>query len=132
MTRKDATIDYEQLARRAWEVRSNARILGRTAVGCVVLGASGKLYAGCNIEHQFRSHDIHAETNAISTMISSGERRAVVVMVAAERERFTPCGACMDWIFEFGGPDCEVAWQPNPDGRIVIMTAHELMPFYPR
>ena len=41
-------------------------------------------------------------------MVAAGDGHAVTVFIAAERERFTPCGACLDWIFELGGAECVV------------------------
>lgn len=121
-----------ELAAAAWAVRANARILGSTAVGASVLGADGTIYSGCNVEHRFRSHDVHAEVNAIGTMVAAGETRLLAVLVAAERERFTPCGACLDWIFEFGHGECAVAVQNSRGGRTEVLTAADLMPHYPR
>src|SRR5688572_15182683 len=88
-----------RLASQAWSVRDHARVLGKTPVGAAVLGANGGVWTGCNVEHQFRSHDMHAEVNAIGSMVSAGEQQLLTVMVAADRDRFTPCGACLDWIF---------------------------------
>lgn len=122
----------ESLAATAWSVRANAKLIGDTAVGCAVLTHSGEIFAGCNIEHRYRSHDIHAETNAISSMVSAGRQDLASVFVAAERDRFTPCGSCMDWIFEFGGADCSVTWQRAPDAPMTTLLARELMPYYPR
>ena len=126
----DATL--ANLAQLAWKVRENSRIMGTTAVGCAVVGAGGGIYVGCNVEHTLRSHDIHAETNAIGSMVANGEQSLVALVVAAERERFTPCGACLDWIWEFGGPDCLVGVQIRPDAKIEVFTTLELMPHYPR
>jgi cytidine deaminase len=126
------TEELQRLAKHAWEVRKSARILGATPVGCAVLGANGDIATGCNIEHRFRSHDIHAEVNAIGTLVATGEHRVVAVVVAAERDRFSPCGSCMDWIFEFGGAECVVAWQPSPERQLVVLTAGDLMPYYPQ
>jgi cytidine deaminase len=124
--------DVHRLSDLAWSVRKRARILGPTAVGCAALSASGAVYGGCNIEHRFRSHDIHAEVNTIGTMVSAGDERLAAVLIAAERERFTPCGACLDWIFELGGGDCIVAVQTRHGGQIESLLARELMPHYPR
>lgn len=121
-----------ELAAIAWEVRKAAHILGDTKVGCAVLSSRGGVFQGCNVEHQFRSHDIHAEVNAIGSMVAGGETGLVAIVVVAEREQFTPCGACMDWIFQFGGPECTVAFQGAPRGEIHRFTAAELMPYYPR
>lgn len=115
----------------AWEVRENAHIIGNTRVGCALLTATNRVYSGCNVEHRFRSHDIHAEVNAISSMIAAGDEEIAYLLVTAERERFTPCGACMDWIMEFTGNPCFVGFQGVPDGPLTVYTADELMPYYP-
>jgi len=125
----DAVI--ETLARRAWEVREHSRIIGKTAVGCAVLDEAGSIFVGCNIEHQFRSHDIHAEIAALSGLVSAGGRRPVAIFLAARRNRFTPCGACLDWIFELGGAECLVLTQPEPGGPLERYHAQDLMPHYP-
>ena len=121
----------EELSAVAWSARSHAKVYGGTKVGCADLSASGQVYVGCNVEHRFRSHDIHAEVNAIGAMVATGDSVLTAILVVAERERFTPCGACMDWIFELAGPDCLVGFQPAPGAPIQKYTAHELMPSYP-
>lgn len=121
-----------KLSDTAWEARHNARVLGPTRVGCAVLATDGRVFGGCNVEHRFRSHDVHAEVNAIATMVANGATQAVAVLIAAERDRFTPCGACMDWIMELGGGECIVAFQKEPRGEITWYIAAALMPFYPQ
>jgi len=114
----------------AWNVRELAR--STTHVGCAVEDEHGVIYRGCNIGHKFRCHDIHAEINALSSLIAGGGTHVVSVMLAAERERFTPCGSCLDWIFELGGPTCRVGWQSTVGGVITVVTAADLMPMYPK
>ena len=121
---------WETMAITAWNYRENARILGKTKVGAAIF-SEGKIFGGCNIEHKFRSHDIHAEISAISTMISSGNKKLDAIIIVAERNKFTPCGSCLDWIFEFGGPKCLVGYQTKKDEKITIFEAKELMPHYP-
>jgi cytidine deaminase len=119
------------LAKSAWEVRENASILGDTKVGAALLSKSGKIYTGCNIEQLYRNKDIHAEVSAINNMVSNGEIKFLSIVIVAKREKFTPCGTCMDWIFQFGGPNTVVAYQNEIDGEIHEFTAKELMPHYP-
>jgi len=123
--------DWLQLARAAWESRSRAYVMGNTRVGAAVMVSDGGMFAGCNVEHRFRCHDVHAEVNAITTMIASGKTELKAIIVVAERDRFTPCGGCMDWIFQFGGPSCFVAYQRSEDGEIIVCRAQDLMPQYP-
>jgi cytidine deaminase len=123
---------WEELARTAWEVRRCAHVHGPTKVGAAALSAAGSIFAGCNVEHRFRSHDVHAEVNALTSMVAAGHGAVVALVIASERDRFTPCGACLDWIFELGGPDCLVAFQGAPNARIAAMRADQLMPHYPR
>jgi cytidine deaminase len=121
-----------QMLAAAWRVRGSAHVLGLTPVGCAVLDEIGRIHAGCNIEHKFRSHDIHAEVNAISHMVAAGGRQIVAIVVVAERERFTPCGACMDWIMQFCDSECPIYFQPAPGAELHSYTASQLMPLYPR
>jgi cytidine deaminase len=123
--------EWHQLADRAWVAREHARVHGKTKVGAAVLSSQRRIFSGCNVEHRFRSHDVHAEVNALTTMAGAGDGPAVAIVVASRRERFTPCGGCVDWIFELGGPKCLVAFQGEPGGPLVTLRADELMPHYP-
>lgn len=127
----DNSIDWKALADAAWRARDHAHLYGKTAVGAALLTREGLVFAGCNIEHRYRCHDVHAEVAAISTMVSNGYKELIAIFVAAERERFTPCGSCMDWIFQFGGEGCLVGYQRQRDLDAIVLTARELMPFYP-
>lgn len=131
MNTKAGAVTVEQLAEAAWAVREHARIIGRTKVGCALVADDGRVFAGCNVEHRYRCHDVHAEINAISTMIAGGVQKFTTLVIAADRERFTPCGGCMDWIMEFGGPESVIGFQPAPGAEIVRFTARDLMPHYP-
>ncbi|WP_372505767.1 cytidine deaminase family protein [Actinomadura madurae] len=122
---------YRLLSDAAWLVRKNARLYGPTAVGCAALSDDGRIFVGCNLEHRFRSHDIHAEVNALSSLVASGADSVTILLIAAERDRFTPCGSCLDWVFEIGGEGCLVLNERIPgriDHRYLV---GELMPFYP-
>ena len=126
-------ISPQDLLAKAWAVREYAFVVGPTKVGCSVLADSGNIYSGCNVEHRYRSHDVHAEINAITNMIAAGERKIMAVAIAAERERFTPCGACLDWVFQFADPEvCQVYSQSANGGTISRYKLGDLMPFYPR
>jgi len=124
-------IKLNKLAKEAWKVRENASIVGKTKVGAAILTSNENIYVGCNAEQKYRNHDVHAEVNAITNMITYGEKSFIAIVVVAERDHFTPCGSCLDWIFQFAGGDCIVAFQKTPNSDIKTYTAKELMPHYP-
>jgi cytidine deaminase len=126
------TISWDQLTRPAWEIRERAHTHGPTLVGAAVLASDGRVFVGCNVEHRFRSHDVHAEVNALSTMVAEGADRAVAILISAERDHFTPCGSCLDWIFELGGPACFIGFQAQPNSEVRAFQARDLMPHYPK
>lgn len=125
-------VERSKLLNAAWLVRERAHVIGPTRVGCAVLASNSELFVGCNVEHRFRSHDVHAEVNAIGNMISQiGTSEIRALAVAAEREHFTPCGSCMDWILQFAAEDCLVFAQSKVDGPVKTYKVSELMPYYP-
>jgi cytidine deaminase len=72
-------------------------------VGAAVLGGSGKIYAGCNVENASYGLCNCAERTAIFTAIASGERELGAVVVYTPTPSATlPCGACRQVINEFG------------------------------
>ena len=75
-------------------------------------------------------HDVHAEINAISSMVAGGEKTFRAIVIVAKRERFTPCGGCMDWIMQHGSGDCVVGFQEEKKGEIQRYLARELMPLF--
>jgi len=128
-----SSVDLNRLSELAWSARENAYVIGPTKVGCSILCEDGSVFIGCNVEHRYRCHDVHAEVNAITNMVASGYASPIVaVFVAAERSRFTPCGGCMDWIMQFArDSSCLILSQSKREGEILTLSAHEMMPYYP-
>jgi cytidine deaminase len=76
----------------------------RFRVGAAVLGATGKLYPGCNVENASYGLCICAERSAVFAAIAAGEHSVSAVAVYTPTPRPTlPCGACRQVIHEFGG-----------------------------
>lgn len=72
-------------------------------VGAAVLAASGKIYAGANVENASYGLSNCAERTAIFRAVAGGERKIVAVAVyTPTRHPVTPCGACRQVINEFG------------------------------
>jgi cytidine deaminase len=121
----------KRLADEAWKCREHAYVIGNTKVGAAALARDGSIYVGCNVEHRYRSHDVHAEVNAIASMVAAGRTDLSAIIITAQRKGFTPCGGCLDWIFQFGGPLCIVGCQSREGAEIKLFHASELMPHYP-
>lgn len=120
---------WNKLSLEAWHVRENA-IAAKTKVGCAIQSNMDNIFTGCNIEHNFRCHDIHASVNAIGAMLSRGDIRIEKILIVAHKP-FTPCGSCMDWIMAYGS-DAQIAYQTKMHGPLTIFYTQELMPFYPK
>ncbi len=75
----------------------------RFRVGAAVLAASGKIYAGANVENASYGLSCCAERSAVFAAVSAGEKRlTAVALYTPTRKAVTPCGACRQVINEFG------------------------------
>ena len=71
-------------------------------VGAAILGRSGQVYTGCNVENASYGLTICAERAAVARAISDGEREFVCLALVGSGEGFTyPCGACLQVLAEF-------------------------------
>jgi cytidine deaminase len=97
-------------------------------VGAALLGRSGRVYTGCNVENASYPLTICAEQAAITKAVSEGERefKAIAVITATGA---TPCGACRQILREFGGPDGDLrVIVADTEGRVRTFTIAELLP----
>jgi len=91
-------------------------------VGASVLGASGRIYTGCNVENSSYGLTVCAERVAILKAVSEGERELKAVCVAAKSAR--PCGACRQVMAEFLPMDSPVIIvNLEPEDRPVVLRA---------
>jgi cytidine deaminase len=98
-------------------------------VGAALRSASGRIYAGVNVENAAYPVGTCAEAGAISAMVAGGDRALTEIAVVAEGGALvTPCGGCRQRIFEFGGPKA-VIWAADLRGQRRRFTADELLPF---
>ena len=126
--------EWGPLSVRAWSVRESAHApVTGTKVGCSLLTVRGKYAEGCNVEHPFLSVTIHAEANALGSMIAMFGPRAQAgrILVVAKRHKFTPCGQCMDMIMQLSSQNCFVGYQNERQGDIYVARAEAYMPEYP-
>ncbi|MCP8938093.1 cytidine deaminase [Alsobacter sp. SYSU M60028] len=126
MSEQDAPAD---LVEAATLVRDRAYApYSRYKVGAALRAASGRVYAGANVENAAYPVGVCAEASAISAMVAGGDTRLVEIAVVAEGGALvTPCGGCRQRIFEFGGAKA-VIWAADLRGRRRRFTADELLP----
>ncbi len=92
----------EQLIAQAMNVRKNAHApYSDFPVGAAVMTKDGDTFVGCNVENASYGLAICAERNAICAAVAAGQSEIVCVVIAASGLA-SPCGACRQFIFEFG------------------------------
>jgi cytidine deaminase len=74
----------------------------RYRVGAAIECASGKVFAGCNVENSSYGATLCAERNAIAQMVAAGERHPVLcAVVTGGKVPGSPCGICRQVLYEF-------------------------------
>lgn len=97
-------------------------------VGAAVRAASGRIYAGANVENVSFPEGICAEASAIGAMVTSGDTAIVEVLTIANGDRLTTCcGGCRQRLAEFAAADTPVH-AAGPDGVRRTFTLGELLP----
>ena len=101
-------------------------------VGAALVGKSGKLYLGCNVENAAYSPTNCAERTAIFKAVSEGEREFTAIAIVGGigdtlSEVCAPCGVCRQVMAEFCSGDMKIVLG-TPD-KLVVTTLAELLPY---
>jgi cytidine deaminase len=117
----------DELIRAAISASVNAYVpYSHFPVGAAVLGESGNIYCGSNVENASYGLTICAERTAIFTAISAGEHRLTTLAVVANTpEPIAPCGACRQVMAEFGIKSVIMC---NTKGEQRVISLTELLP----
>lgn len=116
----------QQLVARAIEARQRAYApYSHYKVGAALLGKSGKVYLGCNVENASYGHTICAERTAVVKAVSEGETEFEAIAVVT-RNGGSPCGACRQVLAEFA-PELTV-YIADENGEHRTTTVRELLP----
>ncbi len=114
-----------KVAGNAYNPRSNF------AVGAAVLTKKGNIYHGVNVESVISGLGTCAERNALDTMCTNGEYDPIAIScVCPGNNVFHPCGACLQYIFEFSTVaqhDIDIVYGAQ-DGTMEQSTARTLLP----
>jgi cytidine deaminase len=97
-------------------------------VGAAILGADGRIYAGCNVENAAYPTSVCAEGGAVAAMVLGGCTTVAAVLVVGDgAELCTPCGNCRQRLREFAKPGTPVH-VAGPEGVRRSFTLDELLP----
>jgi cytidine deaminase len=97
-------------------------------VGAALLGRSGRLYSGCNVENAAYPLTTCAERTAVAKAVSEGEREFEAIAVVTSSGA-SPCGACRQILREFSGPEGDLrVIVADPEGHIRAFNIAELLP----
>lgn len=84
------------------KIRKNAYVpYSKYPVGAALLGKSGKIYTGANIENAAYPVTMCAERVALFKAVSEGEREFEAISVVTNNGG-SPCGSCRQVLAEFG------------------------------
>jgi len=121
-------MDADTLAKIAIEIRKNAYApYSGFKVGAALLGKSGKVYTGVNVENSSFGACICAERAACAAAVSAGETEFLSLAVASDSEPpSAPCGICRQFLSEFGS-NLKIILV-NCDGKTVETGLKELLP----
>jgi len=90
-------------------------------VGAAVLARDGRVITGTNVENASYGLTLCAERAALARAVAEGIRPGDVELVAVTA---SPCGACRQWLLEFGVD--RVVFRH--EGGVVVRRPEELLP----
>lgn len=117
----------------AAEAKQNAYVpYSHFKVGAALLTKSGKIYKGCNVECSSYGISLCAERTALVKAISEGEREfEAIAIVGGKEEDFaytTPCGACRQFLADFGDLKVILGYQEETKWKMKTFQLRELLP----
>ena len=104
----------EKLIRSAFDVLDNSYApYSGFNVAAAILSDSGKIYTGVNVENASYPAGICAECNAVSNMVSCGDKNIKAIAIVSRDTKApegkdsgytSPCGICRQVLREFSDP----------------------------
>jgi cytidine deaminase len=117
-------VDYKKLVEIAYEAMEMAYVpYSNFNVGAALLGKSGKVYTGCNVECASFGGTNCAERTALFKAVSEGERDfTAIAIVSRTRDITAPCGICRQVLAEFG-TDIDVILAKDLEYKVYKLSA---------
>jgi cytidine deaminase len=97
------------------------------SVGAALLTTDGTLVSACNVENASYGLAVCAERAAICKAISEGYREFTAIAIAAS-PLASPCGACRQFIAEFGSEIEVISVDSNDPGTSKSWLSKALLP----
>ena len=120
--------DYKTLCDQAIEARRAAYApYSNFRVGAALLAQNGTVFSGCNVENASYGLCVCAERTAICKAVSEGVQEFEAIAIAAV-PLASPCGACRQFIVEFGKDIAVVSINADDPTDIKIWSSGELIP----
>ena len=125
MTDKELLVHAIETRKMSYSPYSNFR------VGAALLGKSGKVYTGCNVENAAYSPTNCAERTAVFKAVSEGEREFTAIAIVGGlgdslSELCAPCGVCRQVLAEFCAQDFRIVLG-TPE-NIQVYTLADVLP----
>jgi cytidine deaminase len=119
----------EELVEEASQVQEKAYApYSNFKVGAALLGKSGAIFTGCNVENASYGMTMCAERNAVAHAVASGEREFSALAIVTDALKPTPpCGACRQVLVEFS-PDMDVILVTT-QGQRKTFSLKDLLPY---
>lgn len=120
-------MNYKELFLKSREAAKNSYApFSNFNVGAALLGKSGIVYTGVNVENSSLGGTICAERTAFTKAISEGEREFEAIAISGNGGEAWPCGLCRQFMYEFA-PDLIVITGDDEE-HLEKMTLKELLP----
>ena len=127
----------QKLLKKAIETMKNAYALWGFGVGAAVLAEDGRIYEGCNVESRISGLGICAERCAVDHAVLHGNKtiKEIAVVIAKKNaENPRPCGACLQYIFDFSNGKANIITASAKNGKIMrysvkVKKIKDMLPF---
>ena len=99
-------------------------------VGAALLAEDGSIFTGCNVENASYGLSMCAERTAVVKAVSDGQRKFKAIAVATDikEKSVSPCGACRQFLLEFGKDWIVIL--TKPDLSYTCLTVGDLLPHH--
>ena len=128
-------MNENELVAIALEARRRAYVpYSHWSVGAALLGKSGKIYQGCNIENAAYTPTNCAERTAFFKAVSEGETAFTAIAIVGGYDSSepatvcAPCGVCRQVMMEFCDPETFRVILGTKNGAEISRTLAEILP----